>query len=184
MSDYIKIEVDREVYDYLQSEAVPFTDTPNAVLRRLLLKDNAPNKIIKPEGHQVLRSDNSKAFVSFVLKRDFAEQLHKRSPYKMMFESDKHLIYFQNFNKENDRLWYRVTSKPYEILRSSRKITFLILTNPAERIAYIIPFEEVKNRCHVSKWTRDYLEINIDHMSSRWIELNWNIKEYLKRYKN
>jgi hypothetical protein len=32
-----KIDIDQEVFDYLKSQAEPFTDTPNDVLRRLLL---------------------------------------------------------------------------------------------------------------------------------------------------
>ncbi|WP_030813723.1 hypothetical protein [Streptomyces sp. NRRL F-2799] len=42
MSDSMRdIQVDDEVFAYLQSRSVPLVDTPNDVLRRLLLKDGA-----------------------------------------------------------------------------------------------------------------------------------------------
>jgi hypothetical protein len=37
---YHKIEIDNEVMNFLKKNAEPFIDTPNTVLRRLLLKDN------------------------------------------------------------------------------------------------------------------------------------------------
>ena len=40
-----KIDVDREVFDYLKSQAEPFTDTPNDVLRRLLLGKTSNEKL-------------------------------------------------------------------------------------------------------------------------------------------
>jgi len=36
-----KIDVDEEIYRYLQSKAEPFVDTENSVLRRILLADRA-----------------------------------------------------------------------------------------------------------------------------------------------
>ena len=40
-----KIDIDQEVLDYLKSQAEPFTDTPNDVLRRLLLGKTRSEKI-------------------------------------------------------------------------------------------------------------------------------------------
>jgi hypothetical protein len=40
MSPYI--ELDEDIYEYLKSQAEPFTDTPNTVLRRLLRLDDGP----------------------------------------------------------------------------------------------------------------------------------------------
>lgn len=37
---YQKIEIDEEVFDFLKRKAEPFVDTPNSVLRRLLLNKN------------------------------------------------------------------------------------------------------------------------------------------------
>lgn len=36
------VELDEELYEYLKSQAEPFTDTPSTVLRRLLNLDDAP----------------------------------------------------------------------------------------------------------------------------------------------
>jgi hypothetical protein len=35
----IKIDIDAEVFEFLQKRAKPLLDTPNSVLRRLLLSD-------------------------------------------------------------------------------------------------------------------------------------------------
>jgi hypothetical protein len=99
-----------------------------------------------------------------------------------MFESDNRLIYFQNFNQESATLWYRVSKKALRVLKDSNKKCFLCLTNPAESIAYLIPLEEVEKQIASSNWERDYLEINIDHISRKWKELAWNIKQFLKTY--
>lgn len=40
-----KIDIDQEVLDYLKSQAEPFTDTPNDVLRRLLLGKTRSEKL-------------------------------------------------------------------------------------------------------------------------------------------
>jgi hypothetical protein len=99
-----------------------------------------------------------------------------------MFESANSLIYFQNFNQASATLWYRITKKPLKVLRDSRKKCIICLTNPAEGVAYLIPLEDIESKLAHSNWGRDYLEINIDHVSSKWKELDWNIKQYLKSY--
>lgn len=42
-----KIDIDQEVLDYLKGQAEPFTDTPNDVLRRLLLGKTSSEKLDK-----------------------------------------------------------------------------------------------------------------------------------------
>lgn len=42
-----KIDIDQEVLDYLKSQAEPFTDTPNDVLRRLLLGKTSSEKLVQ-----------------------------------------------------------------------------------------------------------------------------------------
>jgi hypothetical protein len=42
------IELDEDIYEYLKSQAEPFTDTPNSVLRRLLRLDGASKADIQP----------------------------------------------------------------------------------------------------------------------------------------
>lgn len=44
-----EITIDNEVFKFLKSEAVPFEDTPNTVLRRLLLKDRSGMSEIQNE---------------------------------------------------------------------------------------------------------------------------------------
>ena len=39
------IDIDQEVFDYLKSQAEPFTDTPNDVLRRLLFGKTSSEKL-------------------------------------------------------------------------------------------------------------------------------------------
>lgn len=121
-------------------------------------------------------------FVHLVLKKEFQEEFRKKSPYRYMFESTKFLTYFQNFNQESATLWYRVNEKPLKMLMSSSKESYLCLTNPAERLAYVIPIQAIEKQIALSGYQRDYLEINIDHMSKKWKELDWNIKQFLKTY--
>ena len=99
-----------------------------------------------------------------------------------MFESNNLLIYFQNFNKKNDSLWYRVTKQPLQALKSSSKSSFIGFTNPAEKIVYLIHLSDIERAILESGWDRDYLEVNIDHLSHKWRELNWDIQSYLKKY--
>ena len=99
-----------------------------------------------------------------------------------MFESNNMLIYFQNFNKKNDNLWYRVTKQPLQTLKNSSKRSFIGFTNPAEKIVYLIPLNDIEQAILESGWDRDYLEVNIDHLSHKWRELNWDIQSYLKKY--
>ena len=40
----MKIEIDNEVFAFLEKNAKPFVDTPNTVLRRLLLKKESTYK--------------------------------------------------------------------------------------------------------------------------------------------
>jgi len=184
----VKIDIDNEVFEFLQKKAKPFVDTPNTVLRILLQIDNnssAPKNEVESTMStlgQKTSSIDTNEFVQLVLSKEFAEEFRRKSPYRYMFESDNRLIYFQNFNQESATLWYRVNEKSLKVLKSSSKKSFLCLTNPAESIAYLIPLEEVENQITSSNYERDYLEINIDHISRKWKELDWNIKQFLKTY--
>ena len=182
-----KIDIDQEVFEFLQKNAKPFVDTPNMVIRRLLhigKFSSTPKSEVKstmePTGTSTGMDTNE--FVSTVLSKDFPEGPQRKSPYRFMFESASSLIYFQNFNKDSATLWYRINQKPFKVLKDSRKKCFICLTNPAEGVAYLIPLEEIEKKLITSKWSRDYLEINIDHVSSKWKELDWDIKQYLKTY--
>jgi len=182
-----KIDVDQEVFEFLQQNAIPFVDTPNTVLKRLLKIGKVSSNTTKEAKPAMTvtkhnTSIDSNDFVHIVLNKEFPDGCQRKSPYRFMFESSNSLIYFQNFNQASATLWYRITKKPLKVLRDSRKKCFICLTNPAEGIAYLIPLEDIESKLASSNWDRDYLEINIDHVSSKWKELDWNIKQYLKSY--
>ena len=196
MDETYNIEVDREVFKFLQDNAKPLIDTPNSVLRRLLLGEGAiyqtqappisgsfirePLSRDRETRRSVLR--NSIQFVKYLLRTEFKEEFERRQPYRFLYESESYLLYFQNFNKENYRLWYRVAVNPFKELKSSSRKAFVCLTNPAEKIAYILPVKDIEEHIKSTGWDRDYLEINIDHMTKKWIEFDWSIDKYLKRY--
>lgn len=121
-----------------------------------------------------------KIFVREFLMSHFRSAFEKQSPYHMMFESQDFLVYFQNFNKESDHLWYRVTEKPWKELRASRKAAWIVLTNPAERFGFVLSVVDIKNQVQRAGWSRNYLEININPSLSRWSELNWDLTKYKK----
>ena len=179
----MKIEIDNEVFAFLEKNAKPFVDTPNAVLRRLLLKKESANKEdIMSSLLDVRNKVSARDFVREVLSKEFGGDFIKIRSYSFMFESDNILIYFQNFNKKNDTLWYTVSKKPLQILKSSSKKSFIGFTNPAERFVYLIPLNHIEKAILESGWDRDYLQVNIDHLSHRWRDLNWDIQNYLKKY--
>jgi len=184
----VKIDIDQEIFEFLQKDAKPFVDTPNTVLRRLLQignKSSPQSNKVKP-AISILNKKTSQIdtneFVQRVLSKEFPGKFRKKSPYRYMFESANLLIYFQNFNQKSTTLWYRINEKPLRVLKDSSKKCFLCLTNPAESIAYLIPLEEVEKQVVSSNYERDYLEINIDHVSRKWKELDWNIKQFLETY--
>lgn len=204
----MKIEIDNDVFEFLQKRAVPFVDNPNSVLRRLLLHEKTGSEdqkeaqmpteklysIFKPKSSDVITDMPLKSlqdredkngfadFISFILKEEFKEEFHKKASYRMMFESSGYLVYMQNFNKESDRMWFSIMEKPLAELKKTEKKAFICLTNPAKHIAYMIPVKDIEEQIRKSGWSRNHLTANINHRSSRWIELNWNIKDYLKQY--
>lgn len=183
----MKIEIDDEVFDFLQKNAVPLLDTPNTVLRRLLLNNGSSvmeaTEDSSSESPVDLRKNAERVrFVQELLEREFGGDFTVRRPYQFMFESPQSLVYIQNYNQSSEKLWYRVDKKAWGLVRDSDRPTTLCLTNPAEKFAYIIPIKDIELQVHKANWDRDYLEINIDHASSRWIELNWNIGDYLKTF--
>jgi len=181
----VKIDVDPEVFSFLQEHARPFVDTPNDVLRNLLLSREAKSReriASAPESKvpPTSGSPSAEAFVREFLTSHFGSGFDKRSPYRMMFESQDSLVYFQNFNKQSDHLWYRINEKPWKELRASRKVAWVVLTNPAERFGFALPVADLKDRIQRANWSRSYLEINIDPSASRWSELDWNLTKYRK----
>lgn len=179
----MKIEVDKEVFAFLEKNAKPFFDTPNTVLRRLLLKkESAYEQDIMSSLLGVKTKLSARDFVKEVLSKEFGDDFIRIRPYSYMYESDNILIYLQNFNKKNDTLWYKVNKQPLQVLKNSSKESFIGLTNPAERFVYLIPLNDIEQAILESGWDRDFLQVNIDHPSHRWRDLNWDIQNYLKKY--
>lgn len=186
-SKWHSIKVDKEVFSYLQQQAQPFIDTPNDVLRRLLLSHpSVPRK--PPPAKEMPKSDkgvsgesggiSSQQFVEMILDRHFGGGFRKVGRYRYMFESDSQIVYFRNYNKEAEILWYRVNGTERGLLSSSRKDVWLCLTYPPDRTAFLIPFDTIEEQAVRVGWKRDELEINVNIDRSWWNQLNWDIESY------
>lgn len=185
----VTIDIDEEVFNYLKALAEPFVDTPNTVLRRILLQNqqatNKPQLIMSTKvGSMMLPSKDSEAksevFMSSFLQYRYKEKFRTKSPYRTMFESDSYLIYFQNFNKAGSgNLWYRLSESSVKVLRKSSKLALVCFTNPAESIVYEIPMNDIDSQAKKANWQKDFFEVNIDPATSRWRDIDWNIGKYL-----
>lgn len=170
------IEIDPEVYAFLERHARPFLDTPNDVLRRLLLS-TSPNSesMIRPLAAAPDTSPRPKSTpapfdkIFELLKGRFA----RRAPYRTMFESSDSLLYVQNYGKETNHLWYRISEGAWKDLRTSPQAAWLCLSYPDGGFVYLIPVKELQQRVEQQRWQRPYLEVNIDPATSRWTELDW-----------
>ena len=182
MSKMNRIEVDDDVFQYLQDNANAFVDSPNDVLRRLLLdsENSTPSQQRSAKQVKGQASKNVDAFVIELLAQEFKSQTTRRGRYRLMFETANNVIYVQNFNKVSDHLWYRITNKPWKELREVAKDAFICFTNPPERFAYVIPVKDIEARVATVGYGRDFLEVNIDPVSSRWVELEWIVSKYRK----
>lgn len=173
------IEIDDDIYNLLQSLAVPFVDTPNDVLRRLLLNSTSKRTIISKSNFNDKGGVGKEDYVLGVLKTKFTSIFRKARGYQWLFESDDALVYFQNFDKaDSPKLWYRINQSPLLNLTRSSKKAYICFTNPSDGIAYLIPLQDIRARAKQVGWSRDYYEVNLDVQSGRWIELDWNIDAY------
>lgn len=183
----ISIEIDENVYSYLKSLAEPFVDTPNTVLRRLLFSEGQLRREVSTkEGAPVTPSrdqeSSSEVFVSSCLQKRYGEKFRTKTPFRTMFESERHLIYFQNFNKPGTtNLWYRLSESSLNTLRKTTKIAIVCFTNPSENIIIEVPMKDIDNQIAKSSWKKDFLEVNIDPTNLRWRELDWNLQQYLAK---
>jgi hypothetical protein len=116
-------------------------------------------------------------FVESVLKKQFGDGFRKMGR-SYMYESDSEIVYFQNSNVEKDQWWYRVLKNARQYLASSKKQTWLCLTNIPWKTVYIFPMKAVEEQARHSGWKRDELEITIYPQRSLWHQLKWNIEEY------
>ncbi|MCK9390240.1 MAG: hypothetical protein M0Q01_01565 [Syntrophales bacterium] len=181
------IEIDDDVFNYLKSIAEPFVDTPNTVLRRLLLREE--NRQTSKSATQSTPSFSperlaalTQVFMSSFLRERYGEEFRVKSPFRTMFESEKHLIYFQNFNKiGTTNLWYRLSESSLSTLRKSTKIAVVCFTNASEKIIIEVPMSDIDDRIAKSSWNKEFLEVNIDPTNLRWRELDWNLQSYLSK---
>ena len=217
--DMREIQVDEEVWQYLQERAVPLVDTPNSVLRRLLFgrrregkrQDEAARRPRTESLMMRVESPVEPVYVSTgtyhslrgertapgglsprrmgrrLVAQEFAGEhfdraAKERGGFRTMFESTKRLVYFLNFNKPDSRnMLFRVTASAIEALTTAAKPAYVIFSNPARRIAWVIPvkdmlarYEEVFNE----KFEPQDLVLNIDIERDLLRELNWDISEY------
>lgn len=183
----VSIDIDDEVFERLKDLARPFEEpTPNDVLRRLLLEEDEPMQTPEARYPRPARrrtsGESSAAFMAKFLERKFGGGFRTRSPYRTMFESPTQLVYFQNFNKaDSPNLWYRLKATALKVLRETQKEAFVCLSNPAERLAYMLPVPTLLERATRSGWSGDDLEVNIDHANGRWRELDWRMDAHLVR---
>lgn len=180
----VKIEIDEEVFNYLKSKAEPLVDTPNTVLRRLLFCNEKPTKL--PSTSNYMARDtlstevSSEAFITSFLRERYNEEFRVKSPFRTMFESERHLIYFQNFNKiGTTNLWYRLSGSSLKALRETNKTAKVCFTNPSENLVIEVPMKDLDAQVDRSTWDKEFLEVNIDPADLRWREIDWNLQKYL-----
>lgn len=182
----ITIEVDEEVYSKLKTQAEPFVDTPNMVLRRLLFPELQLAVQASTTSHSTCESSpkssaiSSEVFAASFLANRYREKFRMKTPYRTMFESENHLVYFRNFNKAGTtNLWYRLSEGSLDALRTTEKIAIVCFTNPAEGTVFEIPMKDIDLQAAKAKWGKEFFEVNIDPASLRWRELDWSIEKYL-----
>jgi hypothetical protein len=186
----VSIEIDEEIFNHLKSLAEPFVDTPNTVLRRLLFPECQPQHEASTKLSTLTTLprtpvSSSEVFVSSYLQGRYGEKFRTKTPYRTMFESEKHLIYFQNFNKSGTiNLWYRLSESSLNTLRKTTKIAMVCFTNPSENIIIEIPMKDIDKQIAKSSWKKEFLEVNIDPTNLRWRELDWSLQQYLAKSKS
>lgn len=186
----VTIEVDEDVYNKLKSLAEPFVDTPNTVLKRLLfsearsIKPPSRTNISTAKSSPEIIEASSEAFMASFLRNQYGEDFRKRTPYRTMFESENHLVYFRNFNKAGtSNLWYRLSEGSLSALRNTEKVALVCFTNPAEKFVFEIPMKDIDSQVTKANWKKDFIEVNIDPANSRWRDLDWKIERYLVKIK-
>lgn len=228
------IQVDEEVFRELQRLATPLVDTPNSVLRRILLGDDWTHadvvstlevhagsarpdtfgEALGEEGlsyqeigpsrrafaeeavgpyaslgneRRTVRGMSPRRFGKLLCARAFPGEMFERAKrergaFRTLFESGERLVYFLNFNKPGaTNLWYKLTGTAIEALGTADKPGYIAFTNPAERVAWVIPLEDL-DRQHREALGRplepEDFDLNIDVRGNRLRELDWTIESY------
>jgi hypothetical protein len=170
------IEVDNDVLNHLKQNAEPFNDTPNSVLRRLLGLDGEKSKITnKTHKGSAMQSDE---FVKKIINQHYNYNgvPRKVGRYRYMFNLNGKLVYFQNFSKPTNNLWYRLKSSAIEELKSNN--AEIIFTYSVDGIYYPINVSELNTKLEKNNWSREDVEVNIDPDNDYWRELNWRLERH------
>lgn len=170
------IEIDNDVLDLLKKNADPFNDSPNSVLRRLLgLEGAKSNRSNKTNRGGRMQSDE---FVKKIISHyyNYSGIPRKVGRYQYMFNLDGKLVYFQNFSKPTNNLWYRLKSSAIEKLKN--KNSEIVFTYSVDGIFYPINVSELQQKLEKNNWSRDDIEVNIDPDSDYWRELNWRLDRH------
>ncbi len=183
-----KIEIDDKVFKELQNLAVPFVDTPNTVLSRLLFDKRPIPKVNRTNSNKTGTSDaftrevdtlSTEAYIRKIWQEKFKGTPRQTKPFRMMFENQSDIVYFQNFNKTGaENLWFRLNAAPLRTMRSKKQKAWVCFTNPAENYGFLIPLTEIETKIDSSGWDRDEWEVNIHVSESRWRELDWRLDRF------
>lgn len=171
-----KIEIDSDVLDHLKKNADPFNDSPNSVLRRLFGLDGAKSKgNNKNQQGVIMRSEE---FVKKIISQhyNYSGVPRKVGRYRYMFNLDGKLVYFQNFSKPTNNLWYRLKSSAIEELKN--KHSEIVFTYSVDGIYFPINVSELQQKLDKNNWSREDIEVNIDPDTDHWRELNWRLDRH------
>jgi len=176
----MQLEIDDEIYQHLLKNAQGFDETPEIVLRRLLLGDDAKTIHTRKGGRTMVQTDTP-GFVQRILNERLGGGFSTIGRYRFLFQSDNRIVYFQNFRDEGnyDNWWYRIVPKAFIELEKSTKPAAIYLTNPTSSVYYELPFDEFKEKTASIKTDRG-IEVNINHTTNIWTSLDWDIREYKK----
>lgn len=76
---------------------------------------------------------------------------------------------------------YKVNATALHALLEAEKPAYVVFTNPAERLAWVIPIEELA-RAYKQRGSRRLgdgdLDVNVDVERDRIRELNWSVEAY------
>lgn len=186
----ISISVDEEVFEFLQSHGEPLVDTPNMVLRRLLLDDSVRvrGSWSRPAADpEKCRRVSTREFGKRVSAVEFGEPFWRvRSAgrgFRTMFESQDRIVYYLNFNKPDALNYlYRLTGQALRALLDSTKQALVVFTNPAEGVAYLVPAQEIGQRLVAADRDLEGVVVNIDSARNLWRELAWDLSEFRRDY--
>lgn len=175
------IEVDDEVYSFLQKHAEPFLDSPNTVLRKLLLQDNnatgGENMSERSAIQAASCSTQADTFAQDYLQSRFEEEFQLRRPFRTMYESGSRMVYVLTFNKPNSpNLWYRIPENALRALFSHTGDAYVVFAVPQDGYVFEIPIDDLRSRSgHLPTGS---IEVNIDPKHARWREFDWNLQPY------